>query len=127
MDKHLGIITTPQYTARTDLIFYRINSLLFEFEDYSFSVNGALIKNVNIAHNGNIIVELAFLDINLYNSCVYEDKIISIKETGTAFNPTNKCDEIEYKTSYSNYKFKSMSGSRKDGDWVFVLEKDDEA
>lgn len=122
MDKHLGTITTTQGYERTDLIVYKINKLLFEFNDYGFEINGALINNVNITPTGNVVLELALLDINLYNSYICEDKIISITESGTAFNPTNKYDEIEYKTSYLNYKFKSMSGSKIDGDWIFVLE-----
>lgn len=126
MNNHLGKIEVSHNCSRTDLILHKINSLLFEFDDYSFSVNGNIIKDISITPTENIVLELAILDVNLYNSYVCEDKVITITEVGTALNIENKGEEIEYKTSYKNYRIKTMSGGKYEAsDWIFVLEKID--
>lgn len=126
MNNHLGKIEISQNCNRTDLIFHKVNSLFFQFDDYSFLVSGNIIKNISITPTGNIILELVILDVNLYNSYVCEDNITSITEVGTAFNIENKGEEMEYKTSYKNYRFKTMSGGKPEvSDWIFVLEKID--
>lgn len=126
MSEHLCEFKVPSDKPKSDMILYRIYELIFEFEDYMFSVNGNCICNVTITPTENIVIEHCLFDANLFNAYVNNDKIISIIEKGSYIDARNKCDEIKYETSYRNYRIKSVSGSKvQDVNWTYVLEKVD--
>ena len=126
MSEHLCELRVPSDKPKSDMIFYRIYELVFEFEDYMFSVKGSCIYNITVTPTENIVIEHGLFDANLYNAYVNNDKIISIIEKGSYFDATNKDEEIRYETSYRNYRIKSVSGSKvQDVNWTYVLEKVD--
>ena len=126
MSEHLCEFKVPSDKPKSDIVLYRINELIFEFENYRISVDGGCICNVTITPTENIVIEHVLFDANLYNAYVNNDKIVSIIEKGLYFNATNKDEEIRYETSYRNYRIKSVSGSKvQDVNWTYVLEKVD--
>ena len=126
MSEHLCEFKVPSDKQKSDIVLYRINELIFEFEDYRISVDGGCICNVTITPTENIVIEHGLFDANLYNAYVNNDKIVSIIEKGLYFNATNKDEEIRYETSYRNYRIQSVSGSKvQNVNWTYVLEKVD--
>ena len=126
MSEHLCEFRVPSDKPKSDMVLYRIYELVFEFEDYMFSINGNCIYNITVTPTENIVIEHVLFDANLYNAYVNNDKIVSIIEKGLYFNATNKDEEIRYETSYRNYRIKSVSGSKvQDVNWTYVLEKVD--
>ena len=126
MSEHLCEFKVPSDKPKSDIVLYRINELIFEFEDYRISVDGGSICNVTITPTENIVIEHGLFDANLYNAYVNNDKIVSIIEKGSYLCATNKDEEIRYETSYRNYRIKSVSGSKvQDINWTYILEKVD--
>ena len=126
MSEHLYEVKVPSDKPKSDMVLYRIYELVFEFEDYTFSVKGNCICNITVTPTENIVIEHGLFDANLYNAYVNNDKIVSIIEKGSYFNATNKDEEIRYETSYRNYRIKSVSGSKvQDVNWTYILEKVD--
>lgn len=127
MSEHLCEFKVPSNKPKSGMVLYRIYELIFEFEDYMFSVDGDYICNITITPTENIVLEHALFDANLYNAYVNNHGVISIIERGSYFDVRNKDDEIKYETSYRNYRIKSVSGSKPSYDkWVYILEKVDE-
>lgn len=126
MSEHLCEIKVPSDKPKSDMVLYRIYELVFEFEDYMFSVDGTCICNVTITPTENIVIEHGLFDANLYNAYVNNDKIVSIIEKGSYFDARNKNEEIKYETSYVNYRIKNVFGSKVQNiNWTYVLEKVD--
>ena len=96
----------PSDKSKSDIVLYLIDELIFELEDYMFSVKGNCICNITVTPTENIVIEHGLFDANLYNAYVNNDKIVSIIEKGSYFNATNKDEEIRYKASYRNYRIK---------------------
>ena len=126
MSEHLCEFKVPSDKPKSDMVLYRINELIFEFEDYRISVDGGCICNVTITPTENIVIEHGLFDANLFNAYVNNDKIISIIERGSYFDARNKDEEIKYETSYTNYRIKTAFGSKvQDVNWTYILEKVD--
>lgn len=127
MSKHLCEFKVPRDKSKSDMQLYRIYEIVFEFESYTISINGACLCDISLTPEENIIIRHRLFDANLYNAYVDNDKIVSIIERGSYFDARNKDDEINYETSYRNYRIKSVSGSKLSCDnWIYVLEKVDE-
>ena len=57
MSEHLCEFKVPSDKPKSDMVLYRIYELVFEFEDYMFSVNGDCICNVTITQTEDIVIE----------------------------------------------------------------------
>jgi hypothetical protein len=122
MREHFGEFKVYDYDNELDepIVIDRINMLIFSFGDYLINVKQ--ISDLSVCHNGEIIVNLALFDVNLYNAYINDYKINTIIEKGFYTNPITSFENKEYSTTYKNYRFKYYSGSRSDNNYIYVLE-----
>lgn len=127
MKEHLGEFKLINKPSEFDHLyaFTQINSLVFTFKNYSIKVNE--VRDITLAPDGDIIIEIALFDRNLYNAYVKNEKVELLTEYGKGFDIKDCEENIEYEVTYKNYHIKSASGSKiSSSDWVYVLEKVDE-